>query len=104
VVCLEGEVIQGGETVYDPTNPLRYTKLPQHAGITDLRRTVMADGCRSVPGETLDTMAARCREELSKLPSGCLRLINPHIYKVSISERLKCLRETLIAEFGKGKM
>jgi len=46
-------------------------------------------------------MAKRCRAELSRLPSGCLRLINPHRYKVSISERLKCLQIALIDELGK---
>jgi nicotinate phosphoribosyltransferase len=61
----------------------------------------MSGGRRLAPKEALDTLAARCRGELSKLPSGGLRLINPHRYKVSISDRLKCLRGTLIDEHEK---
>ena len=101
VVCLEDEMVQAGDTVFDPTNPLRYTTLPLDARMTKLRNVVMSDGSRSAPRESLDSMAERCREELSRLPSGCLRLVNPHRYKVSISDRLKCLRTALIDEFGK---
>lgn len=101
VVCLEGEMIGGGDTVYDPSNPLRHTTLPLDARMTALRGVVMSEGCRSAPRESLDAMAERCKGELSKLPSGCLRLINPHRYKVSISERLKLLRGALIDELGK---
>ena len=86
--------------VYDPTNPLRHTTLPLEARITELRSVVMSDGIRSTPGESLDAMAERCKGELSRLPSGCLRLVNPHRYKVSISDRLKVLRGTLIDELG----
>lgn len=99
VVCLENEKIAGGETVYDPSNPLRHTTLPRDVRGMELRRIVMADGNRTVPGEPLESIAERCREGISRLPDGCLRMINPHRYKVSISERLKCLRETLIDEF-----
>jgi len=101
VVCLEGEMIQAGDTVYDPYNPLLHTTLPPEARMTELREVVMAAGKRSTPTETLDSMAERCKSELSRLPGGCLRLINPHRYKVSISERLKCLRGALIDELGK---
>jgi nicotinate phosphoribosyltransferase len=101
VVCLEDEMIQGGDTVYDPTNPLRHTTLPLDALMTELRGVVMSGGCRTASRESLDSMAARCRGELCKLPSGCLRLINPHRYKVSISDRLKCLQGTLIVEHEK---
>jgi nicotinate phosphoribosyltransferase len=101
VVCLEDEMIRGGDTVYDPYNPLRHTTLPPEARITELRGMVMSEGKRSVPEESLEYMAERCRRELSRLPGGCLRLINPHRYKVSISERLKYLRGSLIEELGK---
>jgi nicotinate phosphoribosyltransferase len=101
VVCLEDEMAGGGDTVYDPANPLRQTTLPLDARVTELRGVVLAEGARSAPGEPLASMAERCRGELSRLPGGCLRLINPHRYKVSISERLKSLRGTLIDELGK---
>jgi len=101
VVCLEDEMTGGGDTVYDPANPLRQTTLPLDVRVTELRGVVLSEGARTAPGEALASMAERCRGELSRLPGGCLRLINPHRYKVSISERLKSLREGLIAELGK---
>lgn len=100
VVCLEGEQVKCGDTVFDPVNPLLHTRLPLDALITDLRGIVMLEG-RRTSRENLDTMAARCRIELSRLPSGCLRLINPHRYKVSISEGLKNLRDTIINDLEK---
>ncbi|MEI6206017.1 MAG: nicotinate phosphoribosyltransferase [Desulfuromonadales bacterium] len=102
VICLEDELIQAGDTVYDPTNHLRTTTLPPDAGMMELRRLVMSGGSRTQPGESLSSMAERSREELDKLPSGCLRLVKPHRYKVSISEQLKCLRSDLIDKIGKG--
>lgn len=102
VVCLDGEQIRDGAMVYDPVNPLHHTTLPDHVTIQELRGVVMSGGVRTVPAEKIDVIAERCRSQLSALPSGCLRLINPHRYKVSISDRLKCLRGDLIDELGKG--
>jgi nicotinate phosphoribosyltransferase len=103
VVCLDDEEVKGGEMVFDPTNSLHHTKLPLDCKMTELRGVVMSGGRRVAPGEPIDAMAERCREELSRLPRGCLRLINPHLYKVSISERLNILRNNLIDELGKSE-
>jgi nicotinate phosphoribosyltransferase len=97
LVCLADDHPGSGATVYDPTNPLRWKKLPEGCRLLDLRREVMHDGRRIVPSESLETMAVRCSRELSLLPEGCLRLVNPHRYKVSISQRLHEMRSGLIA-------
>jgi nicotinate phosphoribosyltransferase len=96
VVCLEGEIISCGDTVYDPNNPLQHTTIPSGAEIRQLREVVMIDGCRLSPKESLVSIADRCREQLTRLPNGCIRLINPHRYKVSMSDKLTSLRATLI--------
>ncbi|MSN27254.1 MAG: nicotinate phosphoribosyltransferase [Geobacter sp.] len=101
VVCLADEEIKGGDTVYDPANPLRNTILPGDACLTELRSVVMEAGCRTVDRESLEVMAERCSRELNRLPSGCLRLINPHRYKVSISSSLNNLRGELIEKAGR---
>jgi nicotinate phosphoribosyltransferase len=101
VVCLANEVIRGGDTVYDPVNPLRHTTLPADATLMDLREVVMEAGRRTVDRESLEVMAERCKRELKSLPGGCLRLINPHRYKVSISDSLNSLRGELIERVGK---
>lgn len=96
VVCLEEDNIAPGTTVYDPTNPLHHTTLPENIRLVDLRRTVMEKGQRTLASEPLDRMAERCRRELALLPAGCRRFINPHRYKVSISPQLKELRCSII--------
>lgn len=98
VICLEGEELGGGAIVYDPANPLQNTTLPAAVTLQELRRVVMQDGRRTGERETLATMAERSARELTRLPQGCLRFINPHRYKVSISGELNELRNTLIAD------
>ena len=102
VICLEQDQPCGGDKVFDPCNPLQHTRLPANANLHELRRAVMENGCRTEPPETLCTMAERSERELARLPQGCLRFINPHRYKVSISGRLNELRNTLIDQVHKG--
>jgi len=87
-----------GDTVYDPCNPLLSTTLLEGISLIDMRRVVMADGHRTAKAEPLELMADRSINELARLPQGCLRFINPHRYKVSISSRLNQLRNQLISE------
>ena len=101
VICLEGDDVQPGEIVYDPINPLQHKILPVGACLSDLRRVVMEEGRRTHAREPLEAMTARCRRELALLPQGCLRFINPHRYKVSVSSRLNDLRCRLISEASK---
>lgn len=98
VICLENDVLQAGDRVYDPTNPLQHTALPANAHLVDVRRVVMENGQRTNDTEKLGVMADRCRQDLALLPQGCLRFINPHRYKVSVSDRLNDLRNRLINE------
>jgi nicotinate phosphoribosyltransferase len=98
VVCLAGQKPETGATVYDPTNPLQQTTLPANVTLQELRQVVMRDGRRTEDPEPLATMAERSAEQLASLPQGCLRFINPHRYKVSISSELNELRNSLIAQ------
>ncbi len=98
VICLDGDELHGGETVYDPTNPQQYKTIPEGSRFLELRSVVMEDGRRTVDREPLGAMADRSRMELALLPQGCLRFINPHRYKVSISGALNDLRSRLIEE------
>ncbi|HNX32803.1 MAG TPA: nicotinate phosphoribosyltransferase [Holophaga sp.] len=95
VVCLLEERPGGGDTVYDPVNPLQHALLPQDARLVDLRGVVMEEGRRLGERESLAAMTGRCREGLARLPEGCARLINPHRYKVSISGGLDDSRNRL---------
>jgi nicotinate phosphoribosyltransferase len=103
VICLDQDELHGGDTVYDPCNPLQHTTLPAPVELHELRRVVMDNGSRTGDPETLDIMAERSQRELAMLPQGCLRFINPHRYKVSISGRLNDLRNRMIEQLRKGE-
>jgi nicotinate phosphoribosyltransferase len=103
VICLDGEEIRPGDTVYDPTNPLQHVAIPAGAAFIELRQVAMAGGKRTAAQqEPLDEMANRCADQLDRLPQGCLRFINPHRYKVSISQGLHDLRLRLMDEVQRG--
>ena len=84
--------------MYDPANPLQQVRVPARAHFVELRSTVMRAGARCAPAATLEMAAQRSAQELRLLPDGCQRLINPHVYKVSISAGLNQLRLRLIDE------
>lgn len=103
VICLAGEEIAPGATVFDPTNPLQHVTIPRQARFVEVRGVVMEDGVRTAGSPpSLDEMADRSREQLARLPQGCLRFINPHKYKVSISSGLNELRLRLMDEVQRG--
>lgn len=99
IICLADEEVRPGDTVFDPANPLQHVELPRDAVLRDIRLVMMENGRRTAERrETLDEMADRTALQLNKLPQGCLRFINPHRYKVSISQRLRDLRQLLSEE------
>ncbi len=103
VICLHNEVIKPGDKVFDPLNPLQSVTIPRNADFIEVRSVVMDDGTRtSARRPSLDEMADRSHEQLSLLPQGCLRFINPHKYKVSISSALNDLRLRLMDEVQQG--
>ena len=103
VICLHDEVISPGDTVVDPLNPLQSVTIPLNARFEEVRSVVMEGGARtSAHQPSLDDMADRSSEQLSRLPQGCLRFINPHKYKVSISSGLNNLRLRLMDEVQQG--
>jgi nicotinate phosphoribosyltransferase len=92
----EGAAFAPGQRAFDPTNSQRSKRVPDAAELVDCRREVMLDGKIVAAAETLDQMADYAASQLQRLPEGCLRLVNPHRYKVGISQRLGKLRERLI--------
>jgi nicotinate phosphoribosyltransferase len=102
IICLADEEVGPGETVYDPTNPLQHVDIPLNATFQEIRAKVMEGGRTIKLRETLDEMADRTACQLTRLPQGCLRFINPHRYKVSISRGLNELRRRLAEEIQQG--
>jgi nicotinate phosphoribosyltransferase len=88
-----------GDLVYDPTNPSRHKAIPERVTLEEIRQVVMEEGQLKVSLPTLNEIADRCAEQLKRLPAGSLRLINPHVYKVSVSGQLLKLRDRLIKQY-----
>jgi len=102
IMALRDERVQPGDMVYNPANPLERKQIPADSRLEELRQVVMTEGKRTFPAPTLEAMADRCADQLDRLPQGCLRHINPHIYKVSISRGLNDLRNRLMDEVERG--
>jgi nicotinate phosphoribosyltransferase len=101
VMCRENETVAPGDTVYDPTNPLRHKKITQKACFENIRRPVMDEGRITTDLPPLEKLADHCQDQLSRLPEGSLRLENPHLYKVSMSRDMLDLQAELMAEYDK---
>ena len=56
------------------------------------------NGARATPRPPLEEMRARRAADVEQLDPGIRRLVNPHIYHVSLSERLWDLKQDLIAD------
>lgn len=87
-----------GQVAYDPANPQRQKKLTSECRLVDCTSVVMEGGVQIQPGPALLNIADYCLSRLKCLPQGSLRLINPHLYKIGVSERLLKLREKLQKE------
>lgn len=102
IMCRMDEYPAPGDVVFDPTNPARNKPIPASARLEEMRSVVMDGGEATGPSPSLDEIADRCHEQLSRLPEGVLRLENPHRYKVSVSKSLNDLRTRLIEEVQRG--
>lgn len=98
VMALPDERVGPGDEVYDPAQPLHHARIPAKARVEDVRAVVMENGGRTCGCAPLPELAKRSREELARLPDGCLRFVNPHRYRVALSRQLHELRVGLIEQ------
>ena len=89
-----------GEMAYDPSNPMRRARIPDKAQIGELRSVVMEGGRRTQQPRPLEAVADYAAKQLARLPQGCRRLLNPHVYKVALTAELLRRRERMIEEAG----
>jgi nicotinate phosphoribosyltransferase len=104
LLTLEEEAPEAGRVYrfYHPRYPYRYIDVRDFERVEPLLKPVMLAGRAVVEFPDLQTLQARTRANLERLDHTYTRLINPHVYKVSLSERLKDLKFGLIAEYEKG--
>lgn len=100
LIGLEGESPVPGRsyTFHHPMGDYRSFTLGNYAQITPLLGLRMKEG--RIVGElpNIAAIQARARGELDRLDDTYKRLINPHVYKVSLSDGLSELKSRLIHE------
>lgn len=94
----------GALSVRHPTDPGSARRLDRSriSRIEPLLEEVFVDGARTQAPPDLDTLRARCRDDLRRLDPGVRRLVNPHVYHVSLSESLAALRDATIRRARSG--
>jgi nicotinate phosphoribosyltransferase len=101
IVSLEDEAPPEAGTerfLYHPSADYRHIRL-RPSSVRPLLSRVMAGGS-VLPGlASLGDARGRLKAELARFDSTYLRLLNPHVYKVSISERLRELKLGFISRF-----
>ena len=98
LVSLEDEeIVKGGSySFYHPAIDYRHFRFENAQNIEPLIQRVMKDGKRSRELPTLPEIQERTKSQLGCLDETYKRIINPHIYKVSISSKLKGLKQEIL--------
>ncbi len=101
LVALDDEEITTGRpyTFYHPATDYRKFRLERYHRIEPLLMPVMRGG--EIVGElpSLEAIQDRARQGLATLDETYKRIINPHIYKVSISKRIKRIKQEYLREY-----
>ncbi|MBX3172233.1 MAG: nicotinate phosphoribosyltransferase [Candidatus Eremiobacteraeota bacterium] len=96
VIALASEnAPQPGTSIHDPL----YVTPPRQLEATHfepLLEKVMENGRRTRPAPALTEIRQRGLDQLARLPVGCLRLQNPHLYPNGLSDELYELRRQLL--------
>ena len=81
-----------------PAQPLTYVN-PAYAKVTpEVGKKMMEDGRRITEHKDLKDTQKESAEKLAAFDKSYKRIINPHIYKVSLSARLRDLKTELIVQ------
>lgn len=97
-LALDDETFAPGRDVLiiDPRNPLRRKRIAAPTSCAPLLLPVMRNGKRTGPPDTLAAARARRIEGLDRLDSSHKRIVNPHVYKVGVTQALWRLKEELL--------
>ncbi|MDR2490158.1 MAG: nicotinate phosphoribosyltransferase [Spirochaetaceae bacterium] len=88
-------------TFYHPSADYRHFRIILEEAPTPLLKKYIESGAQIKPSPPLADIRNHCITELDSLDPSYKRILNPHIYKVSISEKLRGLKLDLIKKiFG----
>lgn len=77
----------------------RKFEMTHYVSIDPMLREVMRDGSRLGPRQPLSGIRESCLAALDRLDETYKRIINPHVYKVSLSTNLADLQRSLISRY-----
>ena len=100
LICLSDEQLAPGKpyTFNHPSGDYRKFVLSDYATITPLLGLKMKDGKMAGELPRIDAIRTRACEEIDRLDDTYKRLINPHVYRVSLSDRLNEMKALLVKE------
>ncbi len=101
MIALQSEKVEPGRpyTFYHPTYFHKNFSLDNYSRIEPLLQKKMAKGVRTVTSPSLQQIQQRVKNNLKDFDKTYKRILNPHIYKVSLSETLKKSKARLIDEY-----
>jgi nicotinate phosphoribosyltransferase len=103
IIAMEDEDPLQGEEIelYHPHREVHRTlKIAELSDSEDLLEPMFANGRRTDGSPDLETMRKRRRSDLDRLDPGVRRLVNPHIYHVSLTSSVKELQQDLVRRLG----
>ncbi|TVR55539.1 MAG: nicotinate phosphoribosyltransferase [Spirochaetaceae bacterium] len=99
VALADEEIVAGRRYVFHhPAIDYRRFSIVPEGEIRPLLEPVMRDGRVTRQAPSLTEIAERTKSEIGALDPTYTRLINPHIYKVSITDRLKELKSEMVRQ------
>ena len=103
LIALENEKIIGKEAhlFYHPSLDYRHFFYKPQGEIRPLLKQYMHHGNIQAPLPSLESIRATTLRNITRFDESYLRIINPHIYKVSLSEELRRSKEQLISKTKK---
>ena len=106
LIGLDSDDPTSGEELmlHHPTEVHTFRRLPRAriSRVEPLLQPVFANGGRIGQTPSMEQMRERRREDMDKLDAGVRRLINPHIYHVSLTPALWQLKQDLITRHKQG--
>lgn len=101
IIATPDEQVPDGDVIdlFHPHRQLRRSiPITEVSAMEELLEPVFADGRRQDGTPDLDELRSRCRADLERLDPGVRRLVNPHIYHVSLTRELKDLQTRLVTD------
>jgi nicotinate phosphoribosyltransferase len=104
LLTLDQESLATGQThrFFHPRYPYSYTDVSDYQRIETLLLPKMTEGRIVAEFPPLRRLQERARANLRALDATFKRILNPHVYKVSLSQALRDLKFRMIADYERG--